>query len=98
MIQSFLSFPFISNTLSLTKEEHGMGFSGEALRGILSENNYEYRRLAKEHRGYEEKLEEFCKRPYLSPQEQMEVTNLKKAKLRIKDRMEQLRRESSESP
>jgi uncharacterized protein YdcH (DUF465 family) len=84
--------------MSLAKEEHGMGFSEGALRGIPSENNYEYRRLQKEHRSYEERLEEFCKRPYLSPQEQMEVTNLKKAKLRIKDRMEQLIRQHRASP
>ena len=73
-----------------------MAMSEAELRGILTEENYEYRKLVKQHQGFEEKLEEFRHRPHLTANEQTEVTILKKAKLKVKDRMEQILREHKE--
>ena len=70
-----------------------MGMSEAEVRGILSKKNYEFRKLMEKHQGFEKRLEEFHKRPFLSSTEQIEVTNLKKAKLKLKDRMEQIVRD-----
>jgi hypothetical protein len=45
------------------------------------------------HRGLEERLRELGRHPYLTPQEQLEVVELKKHKLRAKDEMAALRRD-----
>ena len=43
--------------------------------------------LEAEHRRYSEQLEALIQKPYLSDEEQIEETRLKKLKLRVKDRM-----------
>ena len=50
--------------------------------------------LAAQHHDLEEKLNEFSTRHYLSEPEQLEEVTLKKRKLQLKDRMENLRRQS----
>jgi uncharacterized protein YdcH (DUF465 family) len=44
------------------------------------------------HRELDAKLRELGRRPYLTPSEQMEATDLKKHKLKAKDEMMSLRR------
>jgi uncharacterized protein YdcH (DUF465 family) len=48
----------------------------------------ELRVLVEEHRGYEQQLEAFNKRPYLSTEEALERKRLQKLKLSGKDRIE----------
>ena len=49
-----------------------------------------YRRLAQEHQQYAQKLESLVTKRFLSDEEQLEETRLKKLKLRTKDQMEQI--------
>lgn len=49
-----------------------------------------YRRLAQEHQQYAQRLESLITKRYLSEEEQLEETRLKKLKLRTKDQMEQI--------
>ena len=58
----------------------------------MVEENDEYRSLLELHQGYEQRLEELTRKPYLSAEEEYEEHELKKKKLRIKDRIEVLRR------
>lgn len=51
-----------------------------------------FTRLAAEHHQLEDRLQELTSRPYLSQPEQLEQVTLKKRKLQIKDRMEDIRR------
>ena len=56
---------------------------------LLTENK-EYRGLYEEHRMLEGKLEEMSQKRLLSPEEDLELKQLKKLKLAGKDRMERL--------
>ena len=56
----------------------------------LARDDDEYRRLLAQHRDFESRLDELRRRVYLNSQEQVERTNLKKYKLLVKDRMQQL--------
>jgi hypothetical protein len=49
--------------------------------------------LAAQHHDLEEKLNEFTTRHFLSEPEQLEEVTLKKRKLQLKDRMENIRRQ-----
>ena len=49
-----------------------------------------YRRLAQEHTQYAQRLEALVTKRFLSEEEQIEETRLKKLKLRLKDQMEQI--------
>jgi uncharacterized protein len=49
-----------------------------------------YRRLAQEHSQYAQRLESLVTKRFLSEEEQVEETRLKKLKLRLKDQMEQI--------
>jgi hypothetical protein len=50
----------------------------------------EYRHLFQKHRGCEDKLERLEHHFYLSDAEKLEKTNLKKQKLQLKDRMQEI--------
>jgi uncharacterized protein YdcH (DUF465 family) len=57
---------------------------------ILYEQNSEYRTLLDQHRSLETRLQELSSRIYLSDSEKVEEVTLKKKKLVLKDRMQEL--------
>jgi uncharacterized protein len=57
---------------------------------MLYEQNSEYRSLSEQHRSLEHRLEELSSRLYLSDTEKVEEVTLKKKKLALKDRMQEL--------
>jgi uncharacterized protein len=52
----------------------------------------EYRRLEVQHHEYESRLGELAEKAVLSDEEQVEETTLKKKKLQLKDRMQEITR------
>lgn len=68
------------------------------LRNHLLQTDEEFRQLAAQHQDLDQKLNGLSGKPYLSDSEQIEETTLKKRKLHLKDRMEDiLRRHRSAS-
>lgn len=61
----------------------------------LYEKNPEYRSLLEEHRTLEIRLTELSSRLYLSDLDKIEEVNLKKKKLALKDRMQELVRQQN---
>lgn len=59
-------------------------------RDILLEANAEYQRLAQQHRQYDAELQRIATSPYLSSEDLLEESRLKKMKLQCKDGMEQI--------
>jgi uncharacterized protein YdcH (DUF465 family) len=59
-----------------------------------SVHNDEYRQLEAQHHEYESRLGELADKAVLSDEEQVEETTLKKKKLQIKDRMQEIARRS----
>jgi uncharacterized protein YdcH (DUF465 family) len=57
---------------------------------ILVQQSPEYRTLLEQHRTLESRLEELSSRLYLSDTEKVEEVTLKKKKLALKDRMQEL--------
>jgi hypothetical protein len=57
----------------------------------------EYRQLEQQHHEYESRLGELAEKAVLSDEEQVEESTLKKKKLQLKDRMQQLSRRGRES-
>jgi uncharacterized protein YdcH (DUF465 family) len=58
------------------------------IKQLLLQSNEEFRRLAQKHSSFNEQLEKLVHKAYLSEEERIEETNLKKRKLQIKDQME----------
>ena len=63
------------------------------LKHLLLETNEEYRQLATKHHELDDRLHELASKHYLSDAEQVEEVTLKKHKLQLKDRMEDILRE-----
>jgi uncharacterized protein YdcH (DUF465 family) len=59
-----------------------------------SVHNDEYRQLEAQHHEYESRLGELADKAVLSDEEQVEETTLKKKKLQVKDRMQEIARRS----
>jgi uncharacterized protein YdcH (DUF465 family) len=71
------------------------------LRNLLLQNDEEYQQLAGKHHELEERLHDLASKHYLSEPEQVEQVTLKKRKLQLKDRMEDIirgQRERATSP
>jgi uncharacterized protein YdcH (DUF465 family) len=70
----------------------------QELKELLLKTDEEFRQLATQHHELDDRLHELSSKPYLSEPEQLEEVTLKKRKLHVKDRMEDiLRRHRSES-
>ena len=67
-----------------------MQLTPEELKAHLMETDEGFRLLAKQHCEYKKQLEALSSRPYLSPEEQLEETRIKKLKLRLKDQMQEI--------
>lgn len=71
--------------------------NSQELREFLLRTDEEFRQLALQHQEFDDRLHELSAKPYLSEPEQLEEVTLKKRKLYLKDRMEEiLRRRRSE--
>jgi phosphatidylserine decarboxylase len=62
------------------------------LRNRLLQSNDEFRQLATQHQDLDQRLTNLSHKTYLSDSEQIEETQLKKRKLHLKDRMEDILR------
>jgi len=65
----------------------------EELKQELAESNPEFDTLLRQHREHEHRLAELASKSFLSSDEEMEEKRLKKEKLLLKDRMEEIVRE-----
>ena len=69
----------------------------QELKELLLKTDEEFRQLATQHHELDDRLHELSAKSYLSEPEQVEEITLKKRKLQLKDRMEDiLRRHRSE--
>jgi uncharacterized protein YdcH (DUF465 family) len=69
-----------------------MSGPAEALKEQLLQSDDEFHQLAAQHHELDHRLHELTAKPYLSTPEQLEEVTLKKKKLQIKDRMEDIMR------
>jgi uncharacterized protein YdcH (DUF465 family) len=67
----------------------------QEIKGLLLQGNDNYRQLAEQHSQLDRRLHELTDKHYLSTNEQFEEVTLKKRKLALKDRMEEIAREYS---
>jgi len=67
-----------------------MNLTPEEMKAHLMETDEEFRRLATQHCEYKKRIEAFSARPYLTPEEQIEESRIKKLKLRLKDQMQEI--------
>ncbi len=65
----------------------------QQLRENLLRTDEEFRRLAAQHRDLEARLGELSRQLYRTGQEELEKATLKKRKLQLKDRMEEILRQ-----
>jgi uncharacterized protein YdcH (DUF465 family) len=65
----------------------------EELKRQLTDSHDEFRTLMKSHREHERRLAELASKTFLTTDEEMEEKRLKKEKLHLKDRMEEIARE-----
>ena len=71
-----------------------MNEQSQDLKEQLLRNDEEFHQLAAKHHELEDRLHELTTKHYLSEPEQLEEITLKKRKLQIKDRMEDIMRRS----
>jgi uncharacterized protein YdcH (DUF465 family) len=62
----------------------------QEVKHFLLQSHDQYRELAERHHVLDDRLHELTERPHLSESEQVEEITLKKRKLALKDRMEQI--------
>ena len=67
--------------------------SSQQLRETLLKTDEEFRRLSEQHRDLETRLSELSRQLYRNGREELEKATLKKRKLQLKDRMEEILRE-----
>jgi uncharacterized protein YdcH (DUF465 family) len=69
-----------------------MSVDTHQLRELLLQSDEEFRDLALKHHELDDRLHELSSRPYLSESEQLEEVQLKKRKLQLKDKVEDILR------
>jgi uncharacterized protein YdcH (DUF465 family) len=69
-----------------------MNEQSQNLRELLLQTDEEFHQLATKHHELDDRLNELTAKSYLSEPEQIEEVNLKKRKLQLKDRMEEILR------
>ena len=69
-----------------------MAVDTHELRERLLDSDHEFPDLATKHHQLDERLHELASRHFLTEPEQLEESQMKKQKLRLKDRMEELMR------
>ena len=67
----------------------------QGLKELLLQTDAEFHQLAAQHHELDDRLHTLTEKPYLSGPEQLEEVNLKKQKLHLKDRMEDILRRRS---
>ncbi len=67
------------------------------IKSLLLQNDDEYRRIAEQHHDLDHRLHELTDKQYLSTSDQLEKITLKKRKLALKDRMEEMAREYAQA-
>ncbi len=70
--------------------------SEEQVKEILYKENPEFKQLKDKHSSFEARLQELLKKSRLSMEEELEVHEIKKQKLALKDKMYQMIREYRE--
>jgi uncharacterized protein YdcH (DUF465 family) len=75
-----------------------MTADSQDLKALLLATDDEYRQLATKHQELEGRLQELSAKHYLSQPEQLEESTLKKRKLQLKDRMEDIVRRHRQGP
>jgi uncharacterized protein YdcH (DUF465 family) len=73
-----------------------MPTDSQGLKDYLLQVDREFRELSEQHRELEQRLVELTSKPYLSDADQIEETTIKKRKLQLKDRMEDIMRRRRE--
>ena len=63
------------------------------VKNLLLQNDDQFRQLADQHHQLDHRLHELSEKHYLSTSEQLEEVTLKKRKLAVKDRMEEMARD-----
>jgi uncharacterized protein YdcH (DUF465 family) len=74
-----------------------MNEQSQDLKEQLLRTNEEFHQLAAKHHELEDRLHELTSKHYLSEPEQLEEITLKKRKLQIKDRMEDIMRRNRQT-
>lgn len=69
-----------------------MAKTSQELKDRLLETDHGFRRLAEQHQELDTRLHELAGQHYLSQPEQIEAATLKKRKLQLKDRMQDILR------
>src|SRR3974390_781450 len=69
-----------------------MNVQGQNLKELLLQTDEEFNHLAAKHNELEDRLNQLTSKHYLSEPEQLEEVTLKKRKLQLKDRMEDILR------
>ena len=69
-----------------------MNGQGQDLKELLLQTDEDFRELAAQHHQLDDRLHELTAKSYLSEPEQVEEVTLKKKKLLLKDRMEDIMR------
>ena len=70
----------------------------QELKELLLKTDEEFRQLATQHHELDDRLHELSSKPYLSETEQLEEVRLKKRKLHLKDKMEEIVRRHRAEP
>ena len=73
-----------------------MNAQTQDLKAVLLRTDEEFSQLAAKHHELDDRLHQLTAKPYLSEPEQLEQTTLKKRKLQLKDRMEDILRRHRE--